>query len=288
MPLPLPAARALLAVLAFALAGAAPAQADLGACAERLAPPGVPDLGDGLLGPGSVQVHAAEEACRGSNLNLPLPPCGDGLENDGDGAVDFPGDPGCDSPLDPSELPECSDGLDNDQDGPADHPHDPGCDGPDDPSETPCGPDHPLQCGGAGAGASAPCVGSPLPPHLAEARWVGEGVLLEWAPALLQPTAYLVYRVQPEGPLGTALEPLAGVDGAATSFLDPTALASQAYVYWVTSAGAGCESAPSPPAFVGPPGVLPDTADCLDLNLDPGAMPPGVDPEYKGTGCLPL
>jgi hypothetical protein len=43
-------------------------------------------------------------------------PCGDGLDNDGDGLVDFPADPGCASPL-WIEAPQCDDGLDNDGDG---------------------------------------------------------------------------------------------------------------------------------------------------------------------------
>ena len=46
--------------------------------------------------------------------------CEDEIDNDGDGAIDFPDDPGCDSASDPSErsaaLP-CDDGLDNDSDG---------------------------------------------------------------------------------------------------------------------------------------------------------------------------
>jgi hypothetical protein len=48
--------------------------------------------------------------------------CSDGLDDDGDGRADFPGDPGCESPDDPSELDPlepraCSDGIDNDRDG---------------------------------------------------------------------------------------------------------------------------------------------------------------------------
>jgi len=48
--------------------------------------------------------------------------CGDEIDNDGDGRVDYPADEGCDSDLDPDEddpsLPRaCSDGVDNDGDG---------------------------------------------------------------------------------------------------------------------------------------------------------------------------
>ncbi len=58
--------------------------------------------------------------------------CSDGLDNDGDGFVDYPADPGCSSPgdtdeTDPPPPPACSDGLDNDNDGKIDYPNDPGC-----------------------------------------------------------------------------------------------------------------------------------------------------------------
>ena len=58
--------------------------------------------------------------------------CNDGLDNDGDGLIDYPFDPGCYSLTDLDEanpLPTvaCNDGLDNDGDGLIDHPDDPGC-----------------------------------------------------------------------------------------------------------------------------------------------------------------
>ncbi|MDP1825083.1 MAG: hypothetical protein Q8L48_17630 [Archangium sp.] len=55
--------------------------------------------------------------------------CGDGLDNDADGLVDFPADPGCTSTgdIDETDVPQCSDGLDNDGDGLVDFPADPGC-----------------------------------------------------------------------------------------------------------------------------------------------------------------
>jgi hypothetical protein len=68
-----------------------------------------------------------------------LLPCDDGLDQDGDTFVDFPQDPGCDSPTDPSErssLLVCDDGLDDDGDGLIDFPGDPGCSGPTDALET--------------------------------------------------------------------------------------------------------------------------------------------------------
>ena len=45
------------------------------------------------------------------------PECSDEVENDGDGLVDFPNDPGCKSAEDLSEAADCNDGLDNDGDG---------------------------------------------------------------------------------------------------------------------------------------------------------------------------
>jgi len=50
----------------------------------------------------------------------PGPACSDGIDNDGDGLVDYPMDPGCASPTDDSELDvthPCDDGIDDDGDG---------------------------------------------------------------------------------------------------------------------------------------------------------------------------
>ena len=59
------------------------------------------------------------------------PACDDDLDNDGDGLVDFPADPGCGSARDGDEYndlidPECADGVDNDRDGDTDE-EDSGC-----------------------------------------------------------------------------------------------------------------------------------------------------------------
>jgi hypothetical protein len=64
------------------------------------------------------------------------PECNDGIDNDGDGATDYPADPGCNSSGDPFETGSaaCDDGTDNDGDGLADA-SDPGCFGPADSSE---------------------------------------------------------------------------------------------------------------------------------------------------------
>ncbi len=70
-----------------------------------------------------------------------LPACSDGVDNDGDGLVDYPNDPGCSSASDDDERdpPQCSDGRDNDGDGLIDYPDDPGCSSAQDDDETdPC------------------------------------------------------------------------------------------------------------------------------------------------------
>ena len=91
--------------------------------------------GNGLLDPG--------ETCDdGNNISGDGCPatcgvvadCLDGVDNDGDGRVDFGEDFGCDSPYDPSErttpgVIACDDGVDNEAtpDGLIDFPADPGC-----------------------------------------------------------------------------------------------------------------------------------------------------------------
>lgn len=78
-----------------------------------------------------------------SSPNPVLPQCSNGLDDDGDGQVDYPADPGCSSPTDTSESPDpapqfqCSNGLDDDGDGRIDYPADPGCTSPTDDSESP-------------------------------------------------------------------------------------------------------------------------------------------------------
>jgi uncharacterized repeat protein (TIGR03806 family) len=46
--------------------------------------------------------------------NVQARPCADGVDNDGDGRVDAPADPGCRNDASPTESPRCQDGLDND------------------------------------------------------------------------------------------------------------------------------------------------------------------------------
>ena len=66
--------------------------------------------------------------------------CNDGLDNDGDGLVDYPEDTGCESLVDGDEYDEpivyeCNDGLDNDGDNLTDYPADPDCTSLEDNSE---------------------------------------------------------------------------------------------------------------------------------------------------------
>lgn len=71
----------------------------------------------------------------------PVSICADGQDNDGDGLVDYPNDPGCSAADDGDETdpPQCSDGKDNDGDGLVDFPNDKGCTGADDNDEVdPC------------------------------------------------------------------------------------------------------------------------------------------------------
>ncbi len=88
-------------------------------------------------------------ACGGGSDNGggPMPQCSDGQDNDGDGLIDFPDDPGCTSVNDDSEdsapSAQCSDGRDNDGDGKIDFPYDPGCFAANQDSETDDCPDGP-------------------------------------------------------------------------------------------------------------------------------------------------
>lgn len=60
--------------------------------------------------------------------------CNDNIDNDGDGKIDFPADPGCANKNDRDEFnaappppAACGNGLDDDADGKVDYPADPGC-----------------------------------------------------------------------------------------------------------------------------------------------------------------
>ncbi|MGE0403721.1 MAG: hypothetical protein AB7T06_43845, partial [Kofleriaceae bacterium] len=58
--------------------------------------------------------------------------CNNGMDDDSDGATDYPNDPGCDTPsdddeTDPATAPVCANGADDDTDGLMDYPDDYGC-----------------------------------------------------------------------------------------------------------------------------------------------------------------
>lgn len=57
----------------------------------------------------------------------PPPPCSNGIDDDGDGAVDHPADRGCASALAHREDPACDNQIDDDGDELVDHPSDPSC-----------------------------------------------------------------------------------------------------------------------------------------------------------------
>jgi hypothetical protein len=85
-----------------------------------------------------------------------LPPCANGVDDDGDGAADYPNDPGCRMPYAPTEAPACDDGADNDGDGRIDFGADLQCASAWDPHEA--------------AGACG--VGAELAPLLVACRWL--------------------------------------------------------------------------------------------------------------------
>jgi hypothetical protein len=91
--------------------------------------------GNGACDPGTCPCDADPTA---SAAKTWLPQCTDGVDNDGDGRIDYPADPGCSSSGDPNEadVTACTDGIDNDHDRTIDFPDDLGCSSPDDPTET--------------------------------------------------------------------------------------------------------------------------------------------------------
>lgn len=75
--------------------------------------------------PGIIDVIVAHSEVSGATC-APVKQCDDGIDNDGDGKIDFPNDPECKSADDDSEAPECSNAKDDDGDGKIDR-ADPGC-----------------------------------------------------------------------------------------------------------------------------------------------------------------
>ncbi len=119
-------------------------------------------------GPGRLCV----ERTTGQGTHCERARCADGLDNDGDGKIDFPNDPGCTEPEDDDEsddcglsgpagpnCPQCGNRIDDDGDGLIDYPADPGCGSASDPSESDdCIPGVPvdeLDANGHATGATA-------------------------------------------------------------------------------------------------------------------------------------
>jgi hypothetical protein len=99
-----------------------------------------PNGNDTSFGAGRINVFAAVVAASGP----PGPAqCNNGVDDDVDGATDYPADPGCSSLADTSESPDppppaqCGNGADDDLDGATDFPADPGCTSLTDDSESP-------------------------------------------------------------------------------------------------------------------------------------------------------
>ncbi|MBA3460417.1 MAG: hypothetical protein H0T46_10680 [Deltaproteobacteria bacterium] len=81
------------------------------------------------------------------------PKCSDGVDNDSDGKIDYPADPGCVAPQQDDEAddcptgtscPQCGNGVDDDGNGSTDYPNDPGCTAAADPFEF---VNNPVACG---------------------------------------------------------------------------------------------------------------------------------------------
>ncbi|MDH3686496.1 MAG: hypothetical protein OEP95_09735 [Myxococcales bacterium] len=125
---------------------------DLGSCGNGLLGEEACDDGNAATGDGCTPACVIEECSNGEEDDAdglidypsdpgcaaltdlsersPTLPCDDGADNDGDGLIDFPEDPDCTGPTGPTEMgpdPACSNGLDDDGDGLTDFPNDPGC-----------------------------------------------------------------------------------------------------------------------------------------------------------------
>lgn len=70
---------------------------------------------EGQVGAPLAEVRLGHAEVRGVACGGDLPECSDGEDNDGDGLIDHPDDPGCDSPEDDSELDEPTDLPDDGQ-----------------------------------------------------------------------------------------------------------------------------------------------------------------------------
>ena len=148
----------------------------VGLCVLVACANGLDDDGDGFTDLSDLGCNSASDTSERAGWL----PCDNGLDDDDDGPSDYPADPGCRSPIHPTENPECSNGLDDDGDQAVDD-ADPGCSGPFALSESPdC--DDGLDNDGDGAidGADPQCA---RPSQRNESR-LGCGLGFELAPAL--------------------------------------------------------------------------------------------------------
>lgn len=81
--------------------------------------PLAPGSDDYLSIAGDLGLGIFEHATEGAYVFIDYRPvmltaCDDGVDNDGDGAADYPADVGCANPESDVESPQCSDGIDND------------------------------------------------------------------------------------------------------------------------------------------------------------------------------
>jgi hypothetical protein len=79
-----------------------------------------PACGNGIDDDGDGAVDTADSGCASASDTSEHDParvCDNGADDDGDGLPDFPADPGCASLLATLENPQCDDGFDNDGDG---------------------------------------------------------------------------------------------------------------------------------------------------------------------------
>jgi cysteine-rich repeat protein len=126
--------------------------------------------GDGFLDPGEECDDGNTASGDGCSFVCLIEKCSDGLDNDTDGSIDYPNDPGCTGPLDASEELDCVDGLDNDGDGLVDYPSERaeyGCTWWDDPSEKP-------QCSDGLDNDRDGDIDYPADPQCMSASWTAE------------------------------------------------------------------------------------------------------------------
>jgi hypothetical protein len=95
---------------------------------------------DGRDNDGDGQIDGEDPGCEGPEdederdpaPGEPLAACNNLEDDDADGVIDFPFDPGCiakgdDDETDPDNISACTNGVDDDEDGFTDFPNDPGC-----------------------------------------------------------------------------------------------------------------------------------------------------------------